>query len=118
MKKADTVQHVKNRGLALPDDGHAWKKYGQKFIKGVAMNRSYFKCQKSDCKARKRAEWSASHSPVKVFYDGEHSHPPPKSSADAADDSTCGNPSSSVLNQYNLLNQVFGNGSLPDPAQS
>ncbi|KAF3784222.1 putative WRKY transcription factor 34 [Nymphaea thermarum] len=114
MKKADTVEQTMNHKHAVPDDGHAWKKYGQKFIKRIAMNRSYFRCQKANCKAKKRADWSTCQSSVEVLYDGEHSHPPPNSSAAAAD-SISGSSSASRMNQYNLLNQVFGNGSPSDP---
>ncbi|KAF8398596.1 hypothetical protein HHK36_017527 [Tetracentron sinense] len=96
---------MEGHNLVIPEDGYAWKKYGQKFIKNIGKNRSYFKCQKTNCRAKKRAEWSSSDpSNLRVVYEGMHTHPSsthqPNSSQQQA--------SISSANQYNLLTQVFG----------
>ncbi|KAK9123408.1 hypothetical protein Sjap_013010 [Stephania japonica] len=92
--------------LSLPEDGYAWKKYGQKFIKNIGKVRSYFRCQRSDCTAKKRAEWSPSNvANVRIIYEGTHSHATENSSSSSSQEATS---ASSVANQYNLYNQVFG----------
>ncbi|ERM93535.1 hypothetical protein AMTRI_Chr03g55680 [Amborella trichopoda] len=92
--------------VCMPEDGFVWRKYGQKFIRNIRKNRSYFKCQKKSCGARKRVEWCNSDPQnLRVIYDGSHSHPPPISSKTSDDDHQ--NPSSSIANQYNLLTQVL-----------
>ncbi|XP_015577401.1 probable WRKY transcription factor 45 isoform X1 [Ricinus communis] len=79
--------------LVLPEDGYEWRKYGQKFIKNIGKFRSYFKCQKQNCNAKKRVEWRSSNPDnIRVVYDGVHTH----------------NASSQSANQYNLLTQVLG----------
>ncbi|RWR85397.1 WRKY transcription factor 44-like protein [Cinnamomum micranthum f. kanehirae] len=81
----------------IPEDGHSWKKYGQKFIKHTKGNRSYFKCQKTKCRAKKTVDWCSSDpSYLRVIYQGRHDHP------------SSGPHSSSTVNQYNLVSQVFG----------
>ncbi|KAE9614108.1 hypothetical protein Lal_00016464 [Lupinus albus] len=58
-------------------DSWAWRKYGQKPIKGSPYPRSYYKCSTSKgCLARKQVE--RSHLDPQVFlitYTAEHSHP-------------------------------------------
>eukprot|EP00258_Populus_trichocarpa_P036184 XP_024452203.1 probable WRKY transcription factor 26 isoform X1 [Populus trichocarpa] len=82
--------------LVLPEDGHGWKKYGQKFIKKIGKFRSYFKCQKQNCVAKKRVEWS-NPDYIRIWYEGSHNHA----------SSTQGT-SSSAANQDSLYAQVFG----------
>ncbi|XP_059429718.1 probable WRKY transcription factor 20 isoform X2 [Corylus avellana] len=91
--------------LVLPEDGYEWRKYGQKFIKNIGKF-SYFKCQRSNCSAKKRAEWSASKpGTLRVVYEGVHTHDlPATESASSGQSGT----SSSTANQYDLLTQVFG----------
>ncbi|XP_014506866.1 probable WRKY transcription factor 29 [Vigna radiata var. radiata] len=61
------------------DDAWAWRKYGQKPIKGSPYPRSYYRCSSSKgCLARKQVE--RSHLDPAVFlvtYTAEHSHPHP-----------------------------------------
>ncbi|KAM3693001.1 hypothetical protein ACB098_08G130700 [Castanea mollissima] len=90
--------------LVLPEDGYEWRKYGQKFIKNIGKMRSYFKCQRSNCSAKKRAEWSTSEpNNLKVVYKGVHNHALPASESGSSQLGT-----SSNANQYDLLTQVFG----------
>ncbi|GKV21824.1 hypothetical protein SLEP1_g31766 [Rubroshorea leprosula] len=101
----ETSMGTEDRGghrLILPEDGYEWRKYGQKFIKNIGKTRSYFKCHKENCNAKKRVEWSESEPDnIRVVYDGVHTH---ALSAAVSASST----GTSNANQYNLLNQVFG----------
>ncbi|RWR82184.1 putative WRKY transcription factor 12 [Cinnamomum micranthum f. kanehirae] len=94
------------RNQQIPDDGHTWKKYGQKFITSIQKIRCYFKCQKANCIAKKKVEWPPSDpSNLIVTYEGHHDHPSnsgPRSSSSQQDGS---DPS---VNDYNLLSQVLG----------
>ncbi|MED6156481.1 WRKY Transcription Factor [Stylosanthes scabra] len=60
------------------NDGWAWRKYGQKPIKGSEYPRSYYRCSScKGCLARKRVQ--RSHSDPQVFivtYTAQHTHPP------------------------------------------
>ncbi|XP_054824188.1 probable WRKY transcription factor 29 [Prosopis cineraria] len=74
------VKQVKADGLC---DSWAWRKYGQKPIKGSPYPRSYYRCSSSKgCMARKQVE--RSHLDPEVFivtYTAQHSdHHPPRSS--------------------------------------
>ncbi|KAF0923783.1 hypothetical protein E2562_006739 [Oryza meyeriana var. granulata] len=83
--------------LVMPEDGYEWKKYGQKFIKNIQKNRSYFRCRDQRCGAKKKVEWHP-HDPtlnLRVVYDGAHHH---------------GSPSAAAANQYDLSTQYFGGG--------
>lgn len=63
--------------LAMPEDGYEWRKYGQKYIMRIRKNRSYFKCRRNECGAKKRAEWPPyDPSNLRIVYDGAHNHPP------------------------------------------
>ncbi|KAK7399166.1 hypothetical protein VNO78_10342 [Psophocarpus tetragonolobus] len=61
------------------DDAWAWRKYGQKPIKGSPYPRSYYRCSSSKgCLARKQVE--RSHKDPSLFlitYTAEHTHPHP-----------------------------------------
>ncbi|XP_009372032.2 WRKY DNA-binding transcription factor 70-like [Pyrus x bretschneideri] len=61
---------------ALIDDGHAWRKYGQKNIHNAKHPRNYFRCtHKHDqaCKATKRVQQVQHHPPVfRTTYYGTH----------------------------------------------
>ncbi|KAK7318181.1 hypothetical protein RJT34_02880 [Clitoria ternatea] len=61
------------------DDSWAWRKYGQKPIKGSPYPRSYYRCSSSKgCLARKQVERSnLDPSVFLVTYTAEHTHPHP-----------------------------------------
>ncbi|KAI3735339.1 hypothetical protein L6452_14834 [Arctium lappa] len=63
----------------LCNDTWAWRKYGQKPIKGSPFPRNYYKCSTTKaCGARKQVEQS--HMDPSIFivsYSGEHIHPRP-----------------------------------------
>ncbi|KAI6702073.1 hypothetical protein NL676_011209 [Syzygium grande] len=71
------VHHVMDNGVS--SDMWAWRKYGQKPIKGSPYPRSYYRCSSSKgCLARKQVEQSSSDPGVFVVtYTGEHCHTHP-----------------------------------------
>ncbi|KAI0496949.1 hypothetical protein KFK09_023275 [Dendrobium nobile] len=64
---------------APPPDSWAWRKYGQKPIKGSPYPRGYYRCSSSKgCPARKQVERSrADPTMFIVTYSSEHNHPWP-----------------------------------------
>ncbi|KAE8704697.1 putative WRKY transcription factor 27 [Hibiscus syriacus] len=72
-----TVCHV--TGDNLSSDPWAWRKYGQKPIKGSTYPRNYYRCSSSKgCSARKQLERSNTDPNVFIVtYNGEHTHPKP-----------------------------------------
>ncbi|XP_074573713.1 WRKY transcription factor 22-like [Curcuma longa] len=71
------VRHVTVDGLS--SDVWAWRKYGQKPIKGSPYPRGYYRCSSSkDCTARKQVERSRTDPEAFIVtYTGEHKHPKP-----------------------------------------
>ncbi|TYI52998.1 hypothetical protein E1A91_D12G288300v1 [Gossypium mustelinum] len=72
-----TVCHV--TADKLSSDPWAWRKYGQKPIKGSPYPRNYYRCSSSKgCSARKQVERSNLDSDIFIItYTGEHTHPKP-----------------------------------------
>ncbi|XP_074574865.1 uncharacterized protein LOC141831408 [Curcuma longa] len=66
-------------GEVVPSDLWAWRKYGQKPIKGSPYPRGYYKCSSSKgCSARKQVERSRTNPNMLVItYTSEHNHPWP-----------------------------------------
>nr|AMQ46233.1 WRKY9 transcription factor [Panax ginseng] len=64
-----------------PSDSWAWRKYGQKPIKGSPYPRGYYRCSSSKgCPARKQVERSrADPTTLLVTYSCDHNHPGPAS---------------------------------------
>ncbi|KAI8525715.1 hypothetical protein RHMOL_Rhmol13G0251500 [Rhododendron molle] len=64
-----------------PSDSWAWRKYGQKPIKGSPYPRGYYRCSSSKgCPARKQVERSrVDPTMLVVTYSSDHNHPPPAS---------------------------------------
>ncbi|MQL83979.1 hypothetical protein Taro_016477 [Colocasia esculenta] len=94
-------------GEIVPSDLWAWRKYGQKPIKGSPYPRGYYRCSSSKgCSARKQVERSRTDPNMLVItYTSEHNHPwptqrnalagstrsqPPKSNSSAAQSSPRG----------------------------
>ncbi|KAL8148338.1 putative WRKY transcription factor 27 [Apium graveolens] len=63
----------------LSGDTWAWRKYGQKPIKGSPYPRNYYRCSTlKGCPARKQVEGSPTDSTIFIVsYTGEHAHPRP-----------------------------------------
>nr|AFX83945.1 WRKY super family protein [Hevea brasiliensis] len=73
---------LKGETAPPPSDSWAWRKYGQKPIKGSPYPRGYYRCSSSKgCPARKQVERSrVDPSMLVVTYSCEHNHPwPPPS---------------------------------------
>lgn len=72
---------LKGETNAPPSDSWAWRKYGQKPIKGSPYPRGYYRCSSSKgCPARKQVERSrADPTMVIVTYSCDHNHPWPAS---------------------------------------
>ncbi|CAN4123707.1 unnamed protein product [Withania somnifera] len=66
-------------GEVVPSDLWAWRKYGQKPIKGSPYPRGYYRCSSSKgCSARKQVERSRTDPNMLVItYTSEHNHPWP-----------------------------------------
>ncbi|XP_027772857.1 probable WRKY transcription factor 27 [Solanum pennellii] len=65
----------------LTNEKWAWRKYGQKYIKGSPFQRNYYKCSTSKhCEAKKQIEKiSKDENIFLVSCSGEHNHYPPMS---------------------------------------
>ncbi|KAK2355773.1 putative WRKY transcription factor [Trifolium repens] len=63
----------------LSRDSWAWRKYGQKSIKGSPYPRNYYRCSSSKgCTARKQVERSNTKTDMFIVtYIGDHNHPRP-----------------------------------------
>lgn len=70
-----------NSNTPPPSDSWAWRKYGQKPIKGSPYPRGYYRCSSSKgCPARKQVERSrVDPSMLVITYSSEHNHPWPAS---------------------------------------
>ncbi|CAL4932521.1 unnamed protein product [Urochloa decumbens] len=66
-------------GEVVPSDLWAWRKYGQKPIKGSPYPRGYYRCSSSKgCSARKQVERSRTDpSMLVITYTSDHNHPWP-----------------------------------------
>uniref|UniRef100_A0A0D9XMY2 WRKY domain-containing protein n=1 Tax=Leersia perrieri TaxID=77586 RepID=A0A0D9XMY2_9ORYZ len=66
-------------GEVVPSDLWAWRKYGQKPIKGSPYPRGYYRCSSSKgCSARKQVERSrADPTMLVITYTSDHNHPWP-----------------------------------------
>ncbi|XP_038982294.1 probable WRKY transcription factor 14 [Phoenix dactylifera] len=69
----------RSSGEVVPSDLWAWRKYGQKPIKGSPYPRGYYRCSSSKgCSARKQVERSRTDPNMLVItYTSEHNHPWP-----------------------------------------
>ncbi|KAJ7968757.1 putative WRKY transcription factor [Quillaja saponaria] len=72
---------LKGESNTPPSDSWAWRKYGQKPIKGSPYPRGYYRCSSSKgCPARKQVERShVDPTMLVVTYSCEHNHPWPAS---------------------------------------
>ncbi|KAF8029460.1 hypothetical protein BT93_E2000 [Corymbia citriodora subsp. variegata] len=70
---------LKGDGAPPPSDSWAWRKYGQKPIKGSPYPRGYYRCSSSKgCPARKQVERSRDDpTMLLITYSCEHNHPWP-----------------------------------------
>lgn len=59
-------------------DGHNWRKYGQKQVKGSEYPRSYYKCTYPNCPVKKKVEKTLDGQIAEIVYMGEHNHSKPQ----------------------------------------
>ncbi|KAL3839605.1 hypothetical protein ACJIZ3_024196 [Penstemon smallii] len=62
----------------LAYDGHNWRKYGQKQVKGSEYLRSYHKCTYPNCPVRKKVERTIDGQIAETIYKGDHNHSKPQ----------------------------------------
>ncbi|KAF5729279.1 WRKY transcription factor 35 family protein [Tripterygium wilfordii] len=76
---APAAPNGRQSGEVVPSDLWAWRKYGQKPIKGSPYPRGYYRCSSSKgCSARKQVERSRTNPNMLVItYTSEHNHPWP-----------------------------------------
>ncbi|KAJ4975174.1 hypothetical protein NE237_000280 [Protea cynaroides] len=76
---APAATNSRPTGEVVPSDLWAWRKYGQKPIKGSPYPRGYYRCSSSKgCSARKQVERSRTDPNMLVItYTSEHNHPWP-----------------------------------------
>ncbi|KAK8480445.1 hypothetical protein V6N11_066226 [Hibiscus sabdariffa] len=76
---AAAAANSRSNGEVVPYDLWAWRKYGQKPIKGSPYPRGYYRCSSSKgCSARKQVERSRTDPNMLVItYTSEHNHPWP-----------------------------------------
>ncbi|XP_071715716.1 uncharacterized protein [Rutidosis leptorrhynchoides] len=76
---APAPANSRSTGEVVPSDLWAWRKYGQKPIKGSPYPRGYYRCSSSKgCSARKQVERSRTDPNMLVItYTSEHNHPWP-----------------------------------------
>ncbi|KAG2326776.1 hypothetical protein Bca52824_009504 [Brassica carinata] len=76
---APAAMNSRSSGEVVPSDLWAWRKYGQKPIKGSPYPRGYYRCSSSKgCPARKQVERSRTDPNMLVItYTSEHNHPWP-----------------------------------------
>ncbi|KAJ8627403.1 hypothetical protein MRB53_020710 [Persea americana] len=76
---APAVANNRSSAEVVPSDHWAWRKYGQKPIKGSPYPRGYYRCSSSKgCSARKQVERSRNDPKMLVItYTSEHNHPWP-----------------------------------------
>ncbi|KAF8390951.1 hypothetical protein HHK36_023251 [Tetracentron sinense] len=76
---APAAANSRPSGEVVPSDLWAWRKYGQKPIKGSPYPRGYYRCSSSKgCSARKQVERSrADPNMLVITYTAEHNHPWP-----------------------------------------
>ncbi|CAF1968097.1 hypothetical protein HID58_075153 [Brassica napus] len=118
---APAAMNSRSSGEVVPSDLWAWRKYGQKPIKGSPFPRGYYRCSSSKgCSARKQVERSrADPSMLVITYTSEHNHPwPIQRNALAGSTRSCSsNPNSSKSSTATAsLNDPQNNTHLPSSA--
>ncbi|CAM0953525.1 unnamed protein product [Alopecurus aequalis] len=107
VKKVVREVPVADGGVSGPDDQWAWRKYGQKPIKGSPYPRGYYKCSSlKACTARKLVERSPAKPGVLVVtYIGDHCHAVPTHINALA--GTAGNPPQSPLSDDTTKHEEY-----------
>ncbi|EOA40466.1 hypothetical protein CARUB_v10009191mg [Capsella rubella] len=106
---APAAMNSRSSGEVVPSDLWAWRKYGQKPIKGSPFPRGYYRCSSSKgCSARKQVERSRTDPNMLVItYTSEHNHPWPiqrnaLAGSTRSSSSSSSNPNSSKSSNTNV----------------
>ncbi|KAF4390100.1 hypothetical protein G4B88_005018 [Cannabis sativa] len=76
-KKPKFVVHAAG-DVGISADGHRWRKYGQKMVKGNPHPRNYYRCTSAGCPVRKHIETALDNTnAVIITYKGVHDHDMP-----------------------------------------
>ncbi|KAJ0970875.1 hypothetical protein J5N97_018834 [Dioscorea zingiberensis] len=104
---APAAANSRSSGEVVPSDLWAWRKYGQKPIKGSPYPRGYYRCSSSKgCSARKQVERSRTDPNMLVItYTSEHNHPWP-TQRNALAGSTRSQPSKNMNSSAQKINQM------------
>ncbi|KAK6154816.1 hypothetical protein DH2020_009064 [Rehmannia glutinosa] len=107
---APAPANSRSSGEVVPSDLWAWRKYGQKPIKGSPFPRGYYRCSSSKgCSARKQVERSRTDPNMLVItYTSEHNHPWP-TQRNALAGSTRSQPSKTTSSSKNPPNSEAQN---------
>nr|QGX73551.1 WRKY family protein 3 [Cistanche tubulosa] len=74
----DDNKLVPNNGDRPSCDGHNWRKYGHKQVKGSEYPRSYYRCTYPNCTVKKKVEKMLDGQIAEIVYNGEHNHSNPQ----------------------------------------
>ncbi|KAG7598779.1 WRKY domain [Arabidopsis suecica] len=114
---APAAMNSRSSGEVVPSDLWAWRKYGQKPIKGSPFPRGYYRCSSSKgCSARKQVERSRTDPNMLVItYTSEHNHPWPiqrnalagstRSSTSSSSNPSLSKPSTANINSSSIGSQ-------------
>ncbi|CAA0830480.1 WRKY transcription factor 44 [Striga hermonthica] len=72
--ESETKFLAKSNTNRFSQDGHNWRKYGQKQVKGSEYPRSYYKCTHPNCPVKKKVEKTPDGRISEVVYKGDHNH--------------------------------------------
>ncbi|CAE5958919.1 unnamed protein product [Arabidopsis arenosa] len=130
---APAAMNSRSSGEVVPSDLWAWRKYGQKPIKGSPFPRGYYRCSSSKgCSARKQVERSRTDPNMLVItYTSEHNHPWPiqrnalagstRSSSSSSSNPNPSKPSTANINSSSIGSQTttyLSSSTIPPPSLS
>lgn len=85
-------------------DGYSWRKYGQKQVKSSNSSRSYYRCARSNCHAKKKVQ-RCDHSRriIDIIYIGHHNHDISQSKCKVSSGSV---PSTNIASGHHIVDSI------------
>lgn len=85
-------------------DGYSWRKYGQKQVKSSNSSRSYYRCARSNCHAKKKVQ-RCDHSRriIDIIYIGHHNHDISQSKCNVSSGSV---PSANIASGHHIVDSI------------